>query len=198
MKLDPEINNEEIRQEFDILFRENKARMYNAAYGVTGDKENAEDAMQRVFLHKFEKLPSAEFIRNPQGYLWRAAFYEALNVVREHKRLGLDDVDVDELEIAAPEPATDDAERLEALRVALSTMKPEQVELLNLRYIQNCSCDAIAERQDKLATTVWVQLCRARVVAKKKILRIVEKQHEGQENKRQRGGPAGIRKASRS
>jgi len=41
---------ETFRQELEKLYREKNQKIYRAAYGVTGNRQDAKDALQNVFL----------------------------------------------------------------------------------------------------------------------------------------------------
>ena len=60
--------------------------VYRAAYSVTGDKQDAEDVLQTVFLKLIDQGRTLEFTTNPKGYLYRAAVNEARLLYRTRKR----------------------------------------------------------------------------------------------------------------
>jgi RNA polymerase sigma-70 factor, ECF subfamily len=180
------------RNELDALFRENYELMYNAAHGVTGNREDAQDAVQSVFLRLIHGPPEGDFVKNPQGYLRRAAFHEAVSILRLRERRKETGDDVSRLEIPAPEPELRRRDDIEILRAAMSTMKPAQVELLNLRYVEEYSCREIAARTGKRVNTVFVELFRARAELKSKFLQIQEEQREKTEKKPQGDDRTGV------
>ena len=63
---------ETFRQELEKLYREKNQKIYRAAYGVTGNRQDAKDALQNVFLRLIQRPPSSDFKKNPEGYLCRA------------------------------------------------------------------------------------------------------------------------------
>ena len=174
---------ETFQHEMEMLFRENHERVYRAAYGVTGSKEDAEDVLQTVFLRLIAGSESpSDFCRNPKGYLHRAAVNEALHVKETRKRQRLTDADVNTLEIQAPTPESGHDEDLLRMRAAIARMKPEFVEVLNLRYKEEYSCRDIAKLRRRPLRTVLSDLFRARAELKK-LIRIEEKNSEKQEEK---------------
>ena len=62
---------ERFQQELEALYRENYQLIYRAAYGVTGNAEDAQDVLQTVFVKLIEAPPPGDFKRNPKGYLYR-------------------------------------------------------------------------------------------------------------------------------
>ena len=66
------------QQEFEKLFYEHAAMVYQAAYSVTGNKHEAQDVQQEVFLKLIDTGQTLEFTSNPAGYLYRMAINKAL------------------------------------------------------------------------------------------------------------------------
>src|SRR6187401_3526143 len=81
----PSAPGEALASEFETLFREHYELVYRTAYSVTGNRPDAEDVLQTIFLRLFRRLPP-DFDRNPKGYLYRAAINLSLNIVRSRKR----------------------------------------------------------------------------------------------------------------
>jgi RNA polymerase sigma-70 factor, ECF subfamily len=184
------------REELEALFRDNYELMYNAAHGVTGNRDDAQDAIQYVFLRLVQRRPASDFVKNPQGYLRRAAFYEAIQPIQSAYRRRLTEDDVSRLEIAAPAPESRRGDDIDILRAAMSMMKPAQVELLNLRYVEEYSCREIAAIVGKRVNTVFVELFRARAELKSKFLQIQEEQRERTEEKPEGDDRAGVPRTS--
>ena len=75
-------------QEFDDLFREHYPLVYRSAFSVVFNAEDAEDAVQTVFLRILRNgLPAG--VKNPKGYLYRAAVNEALKLQGGRATVGL-------------------------------------------------------------------------------------------------------------
>ena len=62
-----------VTQEFEDLFNEHAQLVYRTAYGVTGRHEDAEDVLQTIFLRLMRRDLPPDLVRNPKGYLYRAA-----------------------------------------------------------------------------------------------------------------------------
>ena len=150
---------ETFRQQLDELYRKNFRLMYAVAKSVTGNRYDAEDAVQNVFVKLIERPPSDNFRKNPKGYLCTAAMNEARNIVRSCRVRRRVEVDVSELDIAANE----DKDKLrESLIAALSELDPQLVAMLSLRFEQGYSCNKIAEELGRTTVGVHVNLHRAR------------------------------------
>jgi RNA polymerase sigma-70 factor (ECF subfamily) len=157
-KLDPEI---------EKLFREHCQLIYRTAYGITRDYGDADDVLQSIFLKLLQSELTENLKRNPAGYLHRAAVNQSLNLLRTKERRRVTQ-DVDDLDIAQPRTDNEAAdERHQRLLDALSSLRPEAVEMLMLHYKHNYSDAQIARMLGKSRGTVAVTLYRIRARLKK-------------------------------
>jgi RNA polymerase sigma-70 factor (ECF subfamily) len=164
-KLDPEI---------EKLFREHCQLIYRTAYGITRDYGDADDVLQAIFLKLLQSELSENLKRNPAGYLHRAAVNHSLNTLRSKERRRVTQ-DVEDLEIAQESTDSDaDDERHQRLLDALSTLKPEAVDMLMLHYKHNYSDAQIAKMLGKSRGTIAVTMYRIRARLKK-LLRAASK-----------------------
>src|SRR5215471_2086376 len=74
------------QQEFEKLFSKHGAMVYRAAYSVTGNKHDAQDVQQDVFLKLIDDGRTLDFTANPAGYLFRMAINKALEGFRKRTR----------------------------------------------------------------------------------------------------------------
>jgi RNA polymerase sigma-70 factor (ECF subfamily) len=133
---------------------------------VTGNRQDAEDVLQTIFLRLIRRESPPALTQNPKGYLYRAAVNESLNVIRTRKRQELTD-NLDSVE-ALPSPVSEKDNELQRSVVdAMATLKPRAVEILILRYEHNFSDAQIAKMLGKSRGTVAVTLYRARARLKK-------------------------------
>jgi RNA polymerase sigma-70 factor (ECF subfamily) len=163
----PSLRGEALAQEFEEIFREHGQFVYRTAYSVTGNRPDAEDVLQTIFLKLLRRELPPNFRTNPKAYLYRAAVNLALNSVRSRKYLSpMDDSDGIEAPAASPVLEADEAlQRL--LTAAIAQLKPRAVEILVLRYAHNYSDAQIAKMLGKSRGTVAVTLYRARARLKK-------------------------------
>jgi RNA polymerase sigma-70 factor (ECF subfamily) len=80
------------RKAFEVLVERYEKKLYNAAYRVLGDRDDAMDATQSAFVKAYEKLdtfnPSYRFF----SWIYRILMNESLNIVHQRKRFdGLDE-----------------------------------------------------------------------------------------------------------
>jgi RNA polymerase sigma factor (sigma-70 family) len=73
-------------QEFGRLFEEYYDLVYRTAYSITRTPEDAEDAVQTIFLRLLRREAPPDLTKNPKGYFYRAAVNASLRTVRTRNR----------------------------------------------------------------------------------------------------------------
>ena len=158
-----------VTSELEDLFQEHHQLIYRTAYSVTGSRADSEDVLQIIFLRLLRRGLPPDLLKNPKGYLYRAAINVSLNTVRDRERRK--PVDGSEwvlvaVETAAPPVDADDAIR-RSLLGAIATLKPRAVEILILRHVHDYSDAEIARMLGTSRGTVAVALFRARARLRK-------------------------------
>ncbi|GGF40094.1 RNA polymerase sigma factor [Echinicola rosea] len=69
---------------FDQLFDRFWKRLFEYAFKMLQDREQAEDVVQEVFVQLWENAPKRE-IQHLSGYFFRAVKYQVANVIRNQK-----------------------------------------------------------------------------------------------------------------
>ena len=155
---------ETLSQEFEDLYLEHCQLVYRTAYAITGNRQDAEDVLQRIFVKLLERRLTVDVLEHPARYLHRAAVNLSLNVVRERKRRTLEDLD--DLEIPAPPDvraeARDREHRHGRLMAAMAGLKPRALEILVMHYKLGYSDAQIAALLGTSRGVVAVTLYRIR------------------------------------
>jgi RNA polymerase sigma-70 factor (ECF subfamily) len=147
-------------------FESHHARMFRAAWRVTGSGDDAEDALQGVFLNLLRRGSWPDVEEQALGpYLHRAAVNAALDILRSRGRR-----QVIPLEVASrtPAPGRNAAERGEDadlrghLRRGLSELSPRAAEIFTLRYVEGFGNQEIADLVGASESAVGVSLHRSR------------------------------------
>src|SRR5262245_51419261 len=156
--------------EFEDLFQEHYALVYRTAYGITGRVEDAEDVVQTVFLRLLQrdlKANATGILKNPGGYLYRAAVNLSLTIVTTRQRRARTEASED-LAVSVPSRASSQAEALHRkLYEAIATLKPKAASILILRYLHNYSDADIAKLLGTSRGVIAVTLYRSRARLKK-------------------------------
>jgi len=154
-------------QELERVFRENYSAVFRAAYRVTGNATDAEDALQTVFLRLAKRDGSAEPVENMSSFLHRAAVNAALDLVRARHHVR--NVPLDDLEPILAEPSQHRPDRQQTaseirewLRGALARLNPRIAQMFVLRFFEGKDNPEIARILNTTPGTVAVTLSRTR------------------------------------
>jgi len=146
-------------EEFERIYREHSKFIYRTAYRITGNSEDAEDAMQTLFMRILHRELPADFSRNPRAYLYRAAVNISLNIVRDRRFCSEDRGQRDP---ASQEASRGEEQARETLRQAMAELSPKAAEILVLRHVHGYSDAEIAKFLGTSRGTIAVSLFRTR------------------------------------
>ena len=136
--------------------------VYRAAYRVAGNAADAEDVLQTVFLRLARNEAQTEQVRNPEGYLRRAAVNCALDLLRSRQRIELVDPDSAPPVEDDPERQAQAAELRDWLRRSVSALSPLAAEAFALRFFEGRDNGEIAAMLGTSEASIAVTLHRAR------------------------------------
>jgi RNA polymerase sigma-70 factor (ECF subfamily) len=143
--------------------------VFTTAYRILGNAEDAEDALQEVFLKMLTTWTGQfrpEAVRNWGGYLRGAAVRCAIDLLRRKKRWRREGAELAE-DVAAP-PGLDPRtlaigrQRSRLLRQALAQLPGRDARIFAMRYFEEFSYEEIAAHTGMTANRVGVILHRAR------------------------------------
>lgn len=138
--------------------------IYNAAYRVLGNAEDASEITQGVFLKVTERLndydPRFKFF----SWIYRISINESLNLLRRNRReQQLDDkIDLPESEYAGPEARMVAKQQSARVQTALMEMTVEHRVVLTLRHFSECSYSEMGHILELDEKTVKSRLFEAR------------------------------------
>ncbi|HVX67533.1 MAG TPA: RNA polymerase sigma factor [Bryobacteraceae bacterium] len=149
------------------LFQAHHARVFRAAYRITGNPSDAEDVLQTVFLRLLRQDWTAERVSSLESYLHRAAVNAALDVVRarrDDRKVALETVEpvLGADARLAPDRRQAAAELRSFLRRALARLSPRAAEMFALRYFEGYGNGEIARMLGASVSNVAVTLHRTR------------------------------------
>jgi RNA polymerase sigma-70 factor (ECF subfamily) len=161
---------------FARLVALHESMVFNLAYRMTGDPEEARDVSQDVFLQVYRKLGRFEGRSSLRTWIYRIVINQCHNRQRWWRRRrqdrvrALDELSAsDEARLTESRPQADApfeaVERREAARrvqAALLGLKFDQRAILLLREVEGLSCEEIAQSLGVPEGTVKSRLSRAR------------------------------------
>jgi len=157
------------RKALEALVGEYERPVYNAAYRILGNPEDAADATQAAFLKAFENLdrydPQYKFF----SWIYRIAVNESINQLKRiRKQLPLDEGEI------ADEPGPDD--EVEAgnlsreIQEGLMSLTEDYRTVIVLRHFSDCSYRQISEILEIPEKTVKSRLYSARQLMKDQLI----------------------------
>ncbi|WP_324189007.1 RNA polymerase sigma factor [Nocardia farcinica] len=139
-------------------------QMFRLALRMLGDRADAEDAVQEVFLGAWRRLSQLQDSAAFVGWLYRMTTNRCLNVIRARRPIA--DVDPDTAESPRTDTRPDHAaqvnSQLAALNQALQRLTPEQRACWLLREVDGLSYEEIATIVETNTTAVRGRIARAR------------------------------------
>jgi RNA polymerase sigma-70 factor (ECF subfamily) len=152
------------RQALAALMERYQRPIYNAAYRVLGNGDDAADVTQAVFLKVAERLDDYDAKYKFFSWIYRIAINESLNTLRRGEREEpLEDEDERPSPNAVdPERHASDAELAGRVQAALMQMRFEHRIVITLRHFSDCSYGEIAWILHLQEKTVKSRLFEAR------------------------------------
>jgi RNA polymerase sigma-70 factor, ECF subfamily len=166
------------RQAYALLVEEYKNPIYNLAYRMTNNRQDAEDLAQETFLRSFREI--SRFDTNRSFYTW--LYTISLNLIRNRlKKIGRktdframetsSDINAFDAKRAITTEAGDKDEshkELEKqLEICLQKLSPELREMMVLRFYQGLSFEAIANITGFSQSAVKMRVYRGLATLKK-------------------------------
>jgi RNA polymerase sigma-70 factor (ECF subfamily) len=173
---------------FRELVDEHRDRVFNITYRMLGNRAEAEDVAQEVFIAVFKTIDQFREESKFSTWLYRVTVNHCKNrikyLARRHDR------DKDELDetsqqtngavtgvpvrAAQPDKALASAQMEKLLQEAIAALDPEQRQVVILRDVEELSIEEICEITELPDGTVKSRLHRARLVLRKKMQKHVD------------------------
>lgn len=144
---------------------------YRVAFMILGDRAEAMDIVQEVYVKLWKSRESLSTVKNPEGYgasLVRNMCIDLLRHRNIHPPAPLEAIS-DMTSGANSDGKILADENMELLARAMKKMTPRQRELVKLKYFEGLEYDEIRLRTGLSAVNIRVILSRARSIIKKTI-----------------------------
>jgi RNA polymerase sigma-70 factor (ECF subfamily) len=146
---------------FEAILREYEGPVFNAAYRVVGNHEDAADITQTVFIKAYEKLSSYDPRYRFFSWIYRIAVNEAISFARKRRR----EVPVEQDLLAGKGVAVDHLARIgrdELIQSALRRLTTDHRVVIVLKYFLELSYKEISEIIELPEKTVKSRLFEGR------------------------------------
>lgn len=131
---------------------------------IVRDRHLAEDVYQDVSILAVKKIAEIPSLDVLPGWLRRAARFEALNAIRKQSRehVVFDDGVLDLLDVQwSAQPTAASSDMLDALDACMDELTDNARRILQLRYREELTGQALADALGKPKNTVYVAMSRA-------------------------------------
>lgn len=162
------IQEKEQTAEMGSWFEEHHAMVLNAAYRITGNREDAEDVLQTIFTRLLANPRPLDPAENIQGYFYRCAINGALDLLRRRHGIQLSEAD-EEFEMdTLPAPAGNPYQQLQEkeiedwLRKTLLKVSPLSAEAFILSRLEGLDHQEIASLLETTPNSIAVLLHRVK------------------------------------
>lgn len=162
------------KRKFERLYQDYRQVMYQAAFAILRNEEDAEDTVQEAFLTLAQNLQNVheEKRLKTEHYLIIIVRNIAKRVYNKRKRTTAKPLeDVADTRPTAPGPAeaANRNEESRALRAALERLSDDYKAILALRYFQELSVKEVARVMKLSVNAVYKKLGRAEAALKKQM-----------------------------
>ncbi|AGA80739.1 RNA polymerase sigma factor [Echinicola vietnamensis] len=146
---------------FDLLFDRYWKRLFEYAYKMLQDREQAEDVVQEVFVQLWENASNRE-IQHLSGYFFRAVKYQVANTVRNKKwHVDWDSLELEGIMLTEETEQPQDTKLLQQLEQRIEQLPPKCKEIFYLNKKHGYTAKEIAASLNISPRTVEGHLQRA-------------------------------------
>ena len=167
------------RDAFNMLIEQYQTRVFNIAYGMLSDYEDASDATQEIFIKLYRSISSFKGQSAFTTWLYAICRNVCNDILRKRQKHGLtlsiypDDDEDAVKEIKSDMPTPDEvlelSEQQQAVKDAINSLKQEYKEVINYIDIMQLSYDEAARILRCPEGTLKSRLNRARNALRKKL-----------------------------
>ena len=152
---------------FACLLDKYSRQVFSLIVKVVGNREDAEELAQDVFVKVYRNLPSFKGNSSFSTWIYRIAYNTAISETRKkrHEFLAIEESvisNVSEEEVADALGRSDTSEQMNKLDAALALLPPDERAIILLFYMKEKSIEEIADITGLSASNVKVKLHRIR------------------------------------
>ena len=155
---------------FEALLRSFEVRVARTALRLLGNRQDAQDAAQEVFLRLHRRIGQIDSAGNLSGWLYRVTVNASYDILRKRKS----SVPIDDARHAVAASADDEADRdwqRQLVAEALLTLPEKERAAVTLRDIEGLSTKEVAGILGSSEATVRSQISSARLKIRKMLRR---------------------------
>lgn len=149
------------KKALDTLVRQLEKPVYNAAYRMLGNRDEAADVTQVTFLKVFENIQRFDPSRRLFSWTYRVALNESIDQLKRRKRTQ-PLADTAHSDADMPQDNVETSQLRDEVQATLMELNEDQRAVIALRYFSDCSYREIGEILRLPEKTVKSRLFEAR------------------------------------
>lgn len=161
------------RDALGVLVSRYEKPVFNAAYRMLGNRAEASDVTQSVFLKVFEHLDGYESKFRFFSWIYRIALNESIDQLQRRKQLELpggdEFIDDQAASTVGPEEQVNASQLHDFIQAALMELQHDYRAVIVLRHFADCSYEQMAEILHVPEKTIKSRLYSARQAMKEKL-----------------------------
>lgn len=166
---------EEEVEVFRTIYYPFYSRMYRVAFRLLRNAQDAEDIVQDVFLHLWEKRNLLDAIENVEAYCVRMVRNHSIDFLRSRPIIEeLSSLDDSKLEVTVCNVVSlEKKDEVEWVKILIELLPENQQRIIIMRDVEECSLKEIEDATGLSAVNVRVLLSRARKKIREQIINIM-------------------------
>ena len=171
---------------FELLVARYKGLVFKTAYRLMGNREDADDQAQEIFLKIYRGIRHIDNPRSLTTWVYRITVNTCLDALRKEKRNPLPafrstrdtpedergEIELRDTRTPTPEEAVVQSETIQCLEETMAQLEPTNRAILTLREIEDRPYDEIAKILDLRLSAVKMRIHRARLLFQQLLGRI--------------------------
>jgi RNA polymerase sigma-70 factor, ECF subfamily len=163
-------------QAFSELWARHTSRVFKTTYRITGNREDAEDAIQDAWMKAYQHLNTFDGRAQFTTWLTRIAINSSLMILRRKRArpetsMDIGDGDTSQWEIADQTKSVEELytgqERVERLKRTICRLLPTLRDVVEIHQSEDCSIKEVAELTGISVAATKSRLLRARTILRR-------------------------------
>ncbi|NYF54080.1 RNA polymerase sigma factor [Tunturiibacter gelidoferens] len=163
-------------QAFLELWARHTSRVFKTTYRITGNREDAEDAIQDAWMKAYQHLNTFDGRAQFTTWLTRIAINSSLMILRRKRArpetsMDIGDGDTSQWEIADQTKSVEELytgqERVERLKRTICRLQPTLRDVVEIHQSEDCSIKEVAELTGISVAATKSRLLRARTILRR-------------------------------
>ena len=166
------------KEYFNILVKQLQVQIYNLAVKMTGDKEEAKDLTQEVFLKVYKSFATYDKSVKITTWIYKIATNACIDYLRKKKEVLMinedQEIQIENRFYSLPDKALENKELKQLIYSKIDLLPESYRMVVILKYINELTFEEIADILKQPVNTVKTKLYRAREKLRDSIIETVK------------------------